>query len=123
MPKFDEIKQKVGETAEQVAGAAVQFAKFASEKAIIGAKFTRLNASILGEKETIRRAYGQIGKKYVELFGDTPAEELLASVETVKQAQQRIEVLKEEIENLKKESPDFTVVDTETDESSEDSAE
>jgi uncharacterized small protein (DUF1192 family) len=124
MPNFDEIKQKVGETAERVAGSAVQFAKFAGEKAAIGAKFAHLNASILGEKEIARRAYTRIGKKYVELFGDAPAEELLEIVETVKQSQQRIEVLREEIEKLKAESggSDYTVVDEDTKDDTEDDA-
>jgi hypothetical protein len=104
MPNFEGLKQKVGETAEFVAGQAVNFAKGAGEKISYAAKLTRLKAEILGEREMIRRAYQQIGKLYVEHFADTPHDVMLAEVEKVSLAKQRIEVINEEIEKLKTES-------------------
>ena len=103
MPDFDGLKQKVGETAEYVAGQAVQFAKTAGGKISVAAKITKLKADILGEKEAIRKAYYQIGKLYVESFADTPHEVMLSDIEKVSLAEQRIAVLTEEIERVKAE--------------------
>jgi len=112
---FEEFKQKAGETAERLGGQAVQFAKFVGEKATIAAKLAKLNADILGEKETIRKAHTNIGKRYIELFENAPHEDMLADVEVVQKARQRIDVLKEEIERIKTESSatdaDYTIFD------------
>ncbi|MDR2530475.1 MAG: hypothetical protein LBC65_02910 [Oscillospiraceae bacterium] len=101
MPNFDELKQKVGETAGVVAGHAINIAKSAGEKISYAAKLGRLKAEMLGEREIIRRSYQQIGKLYVEHFADTPHDVMLADVEKVSLAQQRIAVIEEEIVNLK----------------------
>jgi hypothetical protein len=123
MANFEKFKQQVSETAEWVAGNAVQFAKFAGEKAAYGAKLAKLNAEILGEKETMRKAYTRIGRLYVEHFTEAPHEIMLNDVEAVTLAAQRIEVLKEEIERVKAEGgvgdAEYTVYDEDDDDDSD----
>ncbi|MDR0818368.1 MAG: hypothetical protein LBN43_02195 [Oscillospiraceae bacterium] len=103
MPDFDEMKQKVGETAEYVAGQAVLFAKTAGEKLSVAAKIAKLRADILGEHESIRKAYSRIGKLYVENFADAPHDVMLSDIEKVSLSEQRIAIYNEEIERIKSE--------------------
>ncbi|MDR3149884.1 MAG: hypothetical protein LBT88_07755 [Oscillospiraceae bacterium] len=120
--KFDDFIQTVGETAERIAGSAVQFAKFAGEKASYAAKIAKIHAEILGEKENVRKAYAEIGKSYVEKFGDAPHEGMVDSVMNVSAALARITELKEMLAELKTtESEDFDDADFEnTDDDAED---
>jgi hypothetical protein len=121
MPDFDEVKQKVGETAEYVAGQAVLFARTAGEKISEAAKIAKLKADILGERDNIRKAYNRIGKLYVENFADTPHDVMLADVEKVSLAEQRIAVFNEEIERIKSEGA-APYADVEVDDAPEEDA-
>jgi hypothetical protein len=120
--KFDDFIQTVGETAERIAGSAVQFAKFAGEKASYAAKIAKIHAEILGEKENVRKAYAEIGKTYAEKFGDAPHEGMVDSVMNVSAALARITELEEMLAELKTtESEDFDDADFEnTDDDAED---
>jgi hypothetical protein len=114
MPTFEDVKQKATETAGIIAGKTVQIAKVVGEKAGTAAKIAKLNAEILGEKETVRKAYVDIGKTYVEKFSDNPDEDLLGGVQKVTEAKLRIRALKDQIAQVKAESKqddEFTVVD------------
>ncbi|MDR2360853.1 MAG: hypothetical protein LBD85_06205 [Oscillospiraceae bacterium] len=110
--KFDDFIQTVGETAERIAGSAVQIAKFAGEKASYAAKIAKIHAEILAEKENVRKAYTEVGKSYVKQFGDAPHEGMAGSVKSVSASIQRIAELNTELADLKSaESSDFDDAD------------
>ena len=74
MSNFDEFKQRTEETAEHIAAKSIELARSAAEKTKLIGRISKLNADIITEKETLRRAYIDLGKKYYKYFRDDPEE-------------------------------------------------
>jgi hypothetical protein len=96
MSNFEEFKQKAKDTAETIADKSVEFYKFAEEKTKIIAKLTKLSTEIALQKNTVKKLYTDLGKKYYELYQEEPVEalkqtceEITAALEIIEKKQQR----------------------------------
>lgn len=103
MLTFDELKDKVLATAGTVADKSIEVAKFAGDKAKIVAKITRLNAELAGEKETLRRTYQEMGKRYYELHRTAPEENMAQAVADAEHSLEKIEAKRQQISDLRTE--------------------
>lgn len=65
------------------------------------AEIGKLNSMISDAEKKINESYLQIGKKYLEEFGETPGESYAEYVNTIKEATDKIAEYKKNIDNLK----------------------
>ena len=72
MADVNEIKEKVMNTLEMVADSAKELAGKAADKAKSAARIAKLSMEINAEKDTIKKAYLEIGKLYYEMNRDNP---------------------------------------------------
>ena len=72
MADFTEIKEKVISTLEMAADSAKELAGKAADKAKSAARIAKLSMEINAEKDTIKKAYLEIGKLYYEMNRDNP---------------------------------------------------
>lgn len=72
MAKFNDIKGAVIDTIGQVAEKTRDFAGTVADKAKDVSRIAKLNLEIGSEKETIKKAYTEIGKIYYEAHKDDP---------------------------------------------------
>ena len=72
MPNFNELKEKVMTTIGTVADITKDFAAQTGDKAKGVARMAKLSVEITTEKETIKKAYSEIGKLYYETHKDNP---------------------------------------------------
>lgn len=72
MANFNEIKEKVMGTLGVVADATKDIANKTADKAKAAARMAKLAVEINGEKDTVKKAYLEIGKLYYELHRDDP---------------------------------------------------
>ena len=72
MADINDLKSKVLETLGTVADKTKDVAGKAAGKAKAYAKITKLSVEISGEKETIKKAYIEIGKIYYDMHKDDP---------------------------------------------------
>ncbi len=68
------LRKKAAASSELIAEKSIELAKATAEGAKNLSTIAKLNAEIMAEKENIRKAQMQIGKRYYELFKDNPAE-------------------------------------------------
>ncbi len=105
MANFDKILKSVtevaGVVAEKAAGLAIDAAEKAKELAGIG----KLKAEILAQKNTINKAYAEIGKIYYDYFKVDPHEPMKASCAKIDAAIAVIAAKKAEIEAIKAQDP------------------
>lgn len=72
MADFNDIKEKVLNTLEMVADSTKELAGKAADKAKSTARIAKLSMEINSEKDTIKKAYLEIGKLYYEMNRDDP---------------------------------------------------
>ncbi len=72
MADVNEIKEKVISTLGMVADSAKELAEKAADKAKSAARIAKLSMEINGEKDSIKKAYLEIGKLYYEMNRDNP---------------------------------------------------
>lgn len=72
MADFTEIKEKVISTLEMAADSAKELAGKAADKAKSAARIAKLSMEINAEKDSIKKAYLEIGKLYYEMNRDNP---------------------------------------------------
>ena len=72
MANFDEIREKLKDTFGIVADTTKDIASKTAEKAKCAARIAKLSMEINGEKDTIKKAYLEIGKLYYEMHRDDP---------------------------------------------------
>lgn len=65
------------------------------------ADIAKLRSQISEEQKKLREVYEQIGKRYVEEFGDSPAETFAADMDAVKLSQDKIEECQKKIAEIK----------------------
>ena len=108
MKEFDEIKETFLKKAVDVADKTKELAKTAADKAKNIARITRLTAEIAGEKDIIKKNYSELGRLYYAKYKEEPADnEFEQLIEEIKAAEERIEIKKAEIEELKAEGKDY----------------
>ena len=101
MANIDELKVKVQEKAEIAAARSVIFAEAAGKKAKNMAQIAKLKSEILTAKEQRRKAEIALGRKYFELFGEEPAEELGELCAVIRDAGDAVDAKKALIDELK----------------------
>jgi hypothetical protein len=69
---FNDIKEKVKETLDIVADTTRDVASKTADKAKNVSRIAKLSLEISGEKDTIKKAYAEIGKLYYETHKDAP---------------------------------------------------
>lgn len=100
---FDQLKKKAAAAAELIAEKSIELAKATAEGAKNLSTIAKLNAEIMAEKENIRKAQMQIGKRYYELFKDNPAEELADFCISIDSSREAILEKQEQINSIKAE--------------------
>jgi len=103
MPDINEIKSNIMETLGAVADKTRDFAGKAADKAKTYAKTAKLSMEISGERESVKKAYLEIGKLYYDTHKDDPEgffaqlfEEVSLSLESIAEKEATIAALKAE---------------------------
>ncbi len=116
---FENLKQKITETAntvvekttafaKDVAGKSSDAAKNVAGKAQTLAKKTKLNAEIAGERENTKKLYAQLGQLYYEKYAGQTDPDFAEVITDIEEALARIAEKREEINALATDS-DVTV--------------
>jgi hypothetical protein len=93
---FEDLKKRANELAQQAAGLAQQGANRSRQLAGVA----KLKAANLGEEDTIRKAYAELGKIYFAKYGEHPEDEFAAACETIIEAQAAIAANNATIEEM-----------------------
>lgn len=103
---FDALKKRASEIAAQ----ATEMGKAGAARSRQLANAAKLKANNLGEEDTIRKAYIEMGKLYFEKYGQNPEDDFAAACTTVIEAQAAIAANNALIEELMaKNEPDIEV--------------
>lgn len=106
MINFDEFKDAVVNTAGNIADKSAQLAKTLADKTVVLGKITKLKTEITMEKDSIRKTFTELGKKYYETHRDAPEPEMVQACGDVTGSLAVIKLKRQEIETLKKELDD-----------------
>lgn len=98
---FDEIKDKIKDTAGLVADATKDLAVKAADKAKCTARMAKLSLQINSEKDSIKKAYLEIGKLYYEMHRDDADGFFTQLCDEITVANANIESIEQEIADLK----------------------
>lgn len=121
---FGAMKEKALQTAGMVADKSVEFAKIAGDKAKLAGRITKLKAEIAMEKESAKRNFVELGKKYYEAHKENPTPELAQAVTEISVALEAMGAKRKEVEMLKKQlADDFGEIMEEAEEAILDAAE
>ena len=93
---FEDLKKRANELAQQAADLAQQGANRSRQLAGVA----KLKAANLGEEDTIRKAYAELGKIYFAKYGEHPEDEFAAACETIIEAQAAIAANNATIEEM-----------------------
>ncbi len=94
---YMEMKETILKFGGDVKNSASKFAKGAIDSSKKMAEKMKIKRSISQAESRINAAYMEIGKKYEELFADTPAEEFAEQLAEIAQARELIEVAKADL--------------------------
>jgi len=107
MADFESIKEKVLATAGKVANKSVGIAKVAGDKAKTVGHITKLKTEIALEKDSAKKNYVEIGRKYHEKHKHTPPDpEMKQAIEEINMSHETIAKKQREVEKLKKQLKD-----------------
>lgn len=117
MAKFDELKDTVMDAIGVAAVKTRDIAGNVADKAKNVSRIAKLNFEISGERDTIKKAYIEIGKLYYETYRDNPdgffvqlCDEIDMANESIKAKEDEIAKLKEEAEKARTvEDPDCVI--------------
>lgn len=117
---FDDLKKRANELAQQAAELAQQGANRSRQLATIA----KLKAANLGEEDTIRKAYAELGRIYFAKYGEHPEDEFAAACDTIVEAQAAIAANNATIEEMNaQKEPDVEVEIVEMEEAAEETGE
>jgi len=102
MSNYDDFKTRAKVTLESLADASVDAYRATEQKARILAKKTKLRASIVNDKATIRRLSVEIGTVYYKMFKENPAPEFEKAVMEITEAYECIAAKEAQIDELKR---------------------
>lgn len=104
MADFNDIRDTLAGTFSVVAGKTKELACLAHEKAKLVGKIAKLNLELNSEKDTIQKAYVEIGKLYYDTRKNDPdgffvqlCDEITLAKENIAGLQQQIDLLKAEM--------------------------
>ncbi|MCD8050774.1 MAG: serine proteinase [Clostridiales bacterium] len=86
MAFIDDLKKRANGLAQQ----ASDLAQTGAAKSRQLAAIAKLKAANLGEEDTIRKAYAELGKQYFAKYGENPEDEFVAACATILEAQAAI---------------------------------
>ena len=101
MAKFNEIKGTVFSALGVAAEKTRNLADKATDKAKDVSRITKLNFELKGAKDTIEKAYTEIGKIYYETHKNSPEDYFIQLCEEITSASERVEAIQTEIDNIK----------------------
>lgn len=104
---FEDLKKRANDLAQQAADLAQQGANRSRQLAGVA----KLKAANLGEEDTIRKAYAELGKIYFAKYGEHPEDEFAAACETIVEAQAAIAANNATIEELSAKKEDDVEVE------------
>ncbi len=96
MAFFDVFKKKTNVLVQQAADIAQTGAAYSRQLATVA----KLKAANLGEEDTIRKAYMELGKQYFAKYGEHPEDEFVAACATIIEAQAAVAANNALIETL-----------------------
>ncbi len=88
-------------------------AQTGANKARTLSNVAKLKAANLGEQETLRRAYGELGRLYFEKYGISPEPEFLNACATIDEALAKIAINEAKIRELSADAEDTVIVEEE----------
>lgn len=94
---FDDLKRKTGDLAQKGA----DWAQLGMNKAAQMAGVAKLKAANLGEEETIRKAYAELGRRYYMIHGAAPEVEFVDVIQEIEEAKAKIQANNEKIAEMK----------------------
>ena len=101
MSGFNDFLSKAGAAASKAAEKARDLAVATAAKTKQLSRIAKLNMDISSQKDTVKKAYTELGKLYYEAYHDDPAEGLAQVCQQIDMARAAIEALEEEIASLK----------------------
>ena len=114
MSGFNEFMGKVGFLANKAAEKTKDLAAVAAEKTKQVSRVTKLNMDISGQRETIRKAYAELGRLYYEAHKADPEPDLAQVCLQIDQANDAIASMEAEIARIKAESGESQDADFES---------
>ena len=114
MSGFNEFMGKVGFLANKAAEKTKDLAAVAAEKTKQVSRVTKLNMDISGQRETIRKAYAELGRLYYEAHKADPEPDLAQVCLQIDQANDAIASMEAEIARIKAESSESQDADFES---------
>jgi hypothetical protein len=111
--KFESMKGKAGEFAENAKDVAGDFAETAVAKSKQMLEITRLNFNSAGEESIIKKNYTAIGKLYYELNGENPEAPYAEYCEKIKASKAAIAANKAKIAAMKQKADSEEIADGE----------
>lgn len=103
MADFKEIKDAFSGTFNLVAEKTKELAGMAYDKAKIASRITKLNLSMNSEKDTIQKAYVEIGKLYYDTHKSNPEGFFVQLCDEITLAKDNLDNLRQQVNNLKAE--------------------
>ena len=101
MADFNDFKEKAGAFFSQAAQTTKELATAAADKARKVSRIAKLNMDIVSQKETIKKAYAELGQLYYENHHDAPEGLLSQSCQEIDVAKAAIADMEAEIAQLK----------------------
>jgi hypothetical protein len=108
MADMNEIRDRVFSTIENVADKTKAFAAIAADKAKAMGRIAKLTVEINGEKDTMKKAYIEIGKLYYETHRNDPDGFFIQLCDEITVAMESIASKEAEIAELKASISDFS---------------
>lgn len=102
MVDVDRIKEKAWATAGTIADRSVGFAKMAGDKAKEFGRLVKLKTEIAMEKDSLRKSFAELGKRYYEKHKNSPDPELAQITQEIEMALNAVAKKQQEIDMLKK---------------------
>lgn len=104
MAGFDEFMDKAGELATKAAEKAKDLASAAAVRTKRVSRVAKLNMDISGQKDTIKKAYRDLGKLYYELHRDAPEPALAPLCQQIDTAKAAAAAMEDEIAAIRQEA-------------------
>ena len=106
MSGINEFMDKASVLAAKAAGKAKDLASVAAAKTKQVSRVAKLNMDISAQRETIRKAYAELGRLYYEAHGGDPEEALTQVCQEITLAKGTIASIEEEIARIKEDMPE-----------------
>lgn len=104
MSGFNEFMDKAGEIATKAAEKAKDLASAAAVRTRRVSRVAKLNMDISGHRDTIKKAYRELGKLYYEAHGQSPEPEMAQLCREIDVAREAVEAMEAEIAAIREQA-------------------